>query len=92
MKNLRKQCSHLSSSFTGKGVNFTEKYDLLLQVWKGVVFRWSGMGSGTTVVTPSRISHSLAPPAMLKGGNTWTLSLPGPVLTKTQLIIFFCLS
>ena len=53
------------------------------------------MGSGTTVVTPSRISHSLAPPAMLKGGNTqrtWTLSLPGPVLTKTQLIIFFCLS
>ena len=28
------------------------------------------MGSGTTVVTPNGISHSLAPAAMLKAGNT----------------------
>ena len=70
MKNLRRQCSHLSCYLQEKNVNLTEKYDLYLQVWKGVVFRWSGMGSGTTVVTPNRISHSLAPAAMLKAGNT----------------------
>ena len=64
-------------------------------MWRVVVFRWSGMGSGTTVVTPNRISHSLAPAAMLKGGSTQstlTPSLPGPVLTKTPFTIFYCLS